>query len=637
MTKYTSPSRKLVLLLESKYKHFVSLLIQRSFHAIKHLPDKENLIRLVWKRCVILLLMAKKFPKLKESIISTLESLQKNNWMIFLDKLNTSDVQNQSILHIHLFQTLGLELTLKEKASQPFWTPVYNQLSEKLLSPIEIDLVDLGLTSSNLSSPKVEEKLPFWTMKETKVQNKSFQKTYYQLSTSLVVDKWEKEVTKQSVTKALKIRLRPSLKQRKIIDDWIDTSNYVYNKTVEAIREGHAINFITLRDKLVTKNTKKKHTDYISLSNEIAEVRNAKNELEKQKLETNIEKIKELNALIKAKNDELRNRAKTLDAVQNTDIKEWEYKTPKEVRAGAVNDVCKAYKTGFSNLKAGNINHFRLEYRKHYNKDKSVFIPKNFIKVVDGEISIAPEFFSRQHCKFEMGKKTRKKHKSLEIKHDSRIIKKKGEYWIVIPIDVAVIKKAKTVNYCGIDPGVRTFMTSFGNNNCIEYHHNTKILEELNKKLQFLKSLRTRPRQRKHRNRYRKASLNKIESRKSNLVDDTHWKTIKHILNHNDFIFYGDIKSHDIVKHGVNRTLNKNFNDLKFYKFKERLLYKATVKNKKVFCINEAYTTQTCSFCGCMYKPGCSKVYSCSNCKRHIDRDVNASKNILMKGIVTCL
>ena len=75
-------------------------------------------------------------------------------------------------------------------------------------------------------------------------------------------------------------------------------------------------------------------------------------------------------------------------------------------------------------------------------------------------------------------------------------------------------------------------------------------------------------------------------------------------------------------------------NNLKFYKFKERLLFKSVERNKQVFLVNEAYTTQTCSNCGSNNKPGCSSVYSCRNCKKKVGRDVNAAKNILMKGII---
>lgn len=621
MTKPTSPSEKLVTLLVSKPKHFVSLLIHRRSQAIKHLPAKESLIDLIWKRCVVLLLLVIKYPKFKKLTISTLVSLQKSKWMTLLDNLSTLNLETLSMTHIQLFQMLGLELISKEKVCQPFWTPAYKVLSEKLLSPTEIDLVASDLTSSKPLSTNVEAISQSLITKEIKVQNKNCQKTYYLSSISSVADKWAKEVIKSNLTKALTIKLKPSKEQRVILDEWINTSNYVYNKTVEAIHNGHEINFMKLRDKLVTKNTKKTHNEYVEKSNEIADL--------KKKMKESPHP--ELNDLLKTKNIELRNIAKTLKAVENTDVSDWECKTPKEVRAGAVDDVCKAYKTGFANLKAGNIKFFNLDYRKNLNTRKSCLLPKNFIKVIDNEISIAPTFFS---SKFKMGKKTKKKYSNLEIKHDCRIIKDKGEYFITIPIDVETEKKKQPINICGVDPGVRTFMTSFGNTKSTEYIHNQSLLNALNQKLQILKSLRTRPRQRHQRNKYRKACLSKIETRKTNLINEVHWKTINHLLTHNDCIFYGDIKSHDIVKDGVIRTLNRNINDLKFYTFKQRLLYKASVKGKGIFLVNEAYTSQTCSCCGKRYKPGSSKVYSCSHCITTMDRDVNASKNILMKGIL---
>ena len=83
----------------------------------------------------------------------------------------------------------------------------------------------------------------------------------------------------------------------------------------------------------------------------------------------------------------------------------------------------------------------------------------------------------------------------------------------------------------------------------------------------------------------------KCERKKENIVDELHWKTINDIISSNDVIFYGDIKSHNIVKKGKNKSLNRNFNDLKFYVFSERLLYKSSLNSKMVININEAFTT----------------------------------------------
>ena len=171
-------------------------------------------------------------------------------------------------------------------------------------------------------------------------------------------------------------------------------------------------------------------------------------------------------------------------------------------------------------------------------------------------------------------------------------------------------------------------MSTFGNQGAMEYEHNQKYLMKLDRKKASLK---------KYSRNIRKAKLNKLEKRKESMINELHWKTITHLLKNNDFLFYGNIKSHGIVKNGKNKRLNTDLNNLKFYQFKERLLYKAEEKNKKVYVINEEYTTKTCSFCGCMNEPGSSKVYQCTTCRKQVGRDINASKNILMKGIQTCL
>jgi putative transposase len=427
------------------------------------------------------------------------------------------------------------------------------------------------------------------------------------------------------------VKLKPTKKQRTIIDDWINTSNYVFNKAVSEINEGHPINAFGLRDKLVTNNTKKNHEKYKEITEEINKLKQQK----KEKKETK-EQLQKIQEQIKEKNDKLRSVAKELPSEKNNGINEWEHNTPKEVRMGAIQDVCKAYKTGFTNLKQGNIKHFKLGFRKKSSVSKSVVIPKNFIKVVSGNIQIAPTFFKDEKL-LKIGKRTKKKLNTFSINHDARIVKQKNDFWIFLPRKIEVKEKRKLESYCGIDAGIRTFMTSFGNQGCKEYEHNQEYLNKLNNKINELKKKRTRPLNIGKRLRTRKRNINKLENKKSNYVDEIHWKTIQNILDENDFVFYGDFKSHEIVKNGKNKKLNKDTNELKFYKFKQRLLYKASIRNKCVFSIKENYTTKTCCFCGTINNPECSKVYHCSTCKRTFGRDVNAAKNILMKGIIQYL
>ena len=387
------------------------------------------------------------------------------------------------------------------------------------------------------------------------------------------------------------------------------------------LQNGHKPNFYELRTFLVTQNTKTNNEEYIKIKKIIED-------LKKQK-KSSIEDTSAIDADINKYKIYLKEFAKTLNSSKNAHINDWEFNTPKDIRAGAVNDLCKAHKTIFANLKAGNIKHFSLKFRKKESSTKSILLPKSLITIEDNNtIKIAPSYFNNDECKFLIGNRTSKKHKDIVINNDCRLLKKNNEYFLFVPIKVNKVEKIKPKNYCGVDPGIRTFMTTFGNNGVVEYTHNKVLLDKLNNKINTIKALKKCN---------KRKSLCKCESKKENIINELHWKTIHSLLSLNDVILYGDIKSHNIVKKSSNKTLNRNFNDLKFYQFSERLLYKADICGKLVIKVNEAFTSQTCSCCGTINKVGCSKTYECIECKSIFDRDINAAKNILLKGIKTAL
>ena len=148
---------------------------------------------------------------------------------------------------------------------------------------------------------------------------------------------------------------------------------------------------------------------------------------------------------------------------KNDEIREWETNTPKHIRGGAVDDVCKAYKTANANLKLGHIKHFTIGFRKKKEPNKCLLLPKVLIKNKNGILSIAPTFL-KSDSKISMGKKTIKKHRNVVIEHDCRLVKQKNIFWVIIPIPVEITDKKSPINYCGVDPGIKTFMTCFGNN-----------------------------------------------------------------------------------------------------------------------------------------------------------------------------
>lgn len=606
---------------------FVRLVMKRKSDAIKHLPDKENLICMICKKCLIITALLLKYKKLRITFY-TQEFLLKNNWMTFLDKLSTLEITNQNTLPILLYKILVPELISKEKEYKPFWTPACKELSEKLLLPIKIDCPVSDSIYFNPLLKKREEKSQLLKIIPINLQKKNLRKTYYQSSISSHADKWVKENTEETVMKTVQIPLLLSKYQRTIIDEWFDTARYVYNKTVNEIYvKKTKDNYMAVKNRLVIDNTYTLSESYKILNNNKFKLKKELNEnknISIKEEETIKEKIKENEIEIKKLNKE-----------KNTNIKEWELNTPKDIRLEQVKDVFDALKTGFSNLKNGKIRHFRLKYKKKKEYNKCIKISKNAITNKDGIFNIYPTYFKKENEKnIRIGKRNKKKYKNFEILYDFEIAKKNKEYILLIPVQENITKKRKIENYCGIDPGVRTFMTTFGNQGCYEYEHNKELLKKIHKKIKDMKDKRNgKKHKRKHRNSVRKKSLIKQEKRKSNLINELHWKVIIDIIKKNDIIYYGDIKSHDIVRNNKNRTLNRDTNDLKFYKFKEKLQYKCKQQNKLLFIISEPYTTKTCSFCGNIYNPGNSKIYNCSFCKNIMGRDLNAAKNILIKGI----
>lgn len=418
-----------------------------------------------------------------------------------------------------------------------------------------------------------------------------------------------------------KYEIYPNKEQLEIFDKWFSVSNYVYNKTIDYIKKGVPINFITLRNLLVSEDTKTTNTEYIKIAKEIKDLKNIKT-VENSDIDIEIKK----------KLQELKDKIKNIKPVKNTNVNKWELEVPKDIRADTVKEVCTAYKSALANLKNGNIKDFKVSYRKKNNNKLSLPITLQSIKVKDGQFQLFPTYLKKN--KFF---KTSINIENLEIKNDCKLLRQNGQYYVCVPFtdknpNFEQVEKAR---YCGIDPGIRTFLTCYSSEisesleNSVEYKANFDILNKLNtKKINIKKN-------KKPGKRLRKKVFYKIERKKENQIKELHDKTIRSLLDNNDIIFYGDIQSHDIVKNKDFQTkLNTNTNDLKFYQFKQKLLSRAKKENKLVYEVQEPYTTKTCSNCGEINCPGSSKIYKCSKCNMVMDRDKNASKNILMKGLV---
>ena len=86
-----------------------------------------------------------------------------------------------------------------------------------------------------------------------------------------------------------------------------------------------------------------------------------------------------------------------------------------------------------------------------------------------------------------------------------------------------------------------------------------------------------------------------------------------------------------------NKDLSKKISDASFYEIIRQLEYKSKFKGKLFYQIDTYYpSSQECSVCGNVdkkHKSLTEREYKCYKCHNKIDRDLNASINIMFEGL----
>jgi putative transposase len=99
---------------------------------------------------------------------------------------------------------------------------------------------------------------------------------------------------------------------------------------------------------------------------------------------------------------------------------------------------------------------------------------------------------------------------------------------------------------------------------------------------------------------------------------------------------FGIIAVEDLMVNNMthNHCLAKSIHDAAWSEFFSKLSCKAEEAGRRYIAVNPAYTSQTCSSCGHWQRmPLSERVYHCPCCLLSLDRDLNASKNILGLGL----
>lgn len=209
-----------------------------------------------------------------------------------------------------------------------------------------------------------------------------------------------------------------------------------------------------------------------------------------------------------------------------------------------------------------------------------------------------------------------------------------GKYYVSVLYEMHdKINEVTPTSIVGIDLGVKNLLTlSTG-----ETYQNNKYLLKYEKRIKRMQRAFSR-KVKGSKNYYKcKQKLAILHSKITNARKYYIHKITKNITDEYDIITCEKLHTKEMIMDGKKSTLSKNINDASFHEILRQLEYKSKFKGKQFYQIYDYYpSSQICCTCDNQdkkYKDLNERIYSCKKCHLKIDRDLNASINIMFEGI----
>ena len=209
-----------------------------------------------------------------------------------------------------------------------------------------------------------------------------------------------------------------------------------------------------------------------------------------------------------------------------------------------------------------------------------------------------------------------------------------GKYYVSVLYEIPDIKtivRPRTI--VGIDIGIKKLLTLSDGTTIDNIHTQEKYQKRIKRKQRELS------RKVKGRNNYYKCKkeLAILYSKLANSRKYYIHKITKFITDEYDIITCEKLKTKEMIIKGKENQLSTKINDATFSEILRQLSYKVKFKGKKFYQINTYYpSSQICSRCDNQdkkYKNLNEREYICTKCGMELDRDFNASINIMFEGL----
>ena len=227
-----------------------------------------------------------------------------------------------------------------------------------------------------------------------------------------------------------------------------------------------------------------------------------------------------------------------------------------------------------------------------------------------------------------------KKHRGFDGRIKSVTVSKTcdNKYYISLLVEEETKPMEPIDKMIGLDLGLKELIVD---SNGKKYKNHKYLTKSQNKLAKEQRKLSHMEKGSSNRNKQR-IKVARLHKHIQNQRNDYLHKLSKKIIDENQIICIEDLK----VKNMMNDSkLARNISDVSWSRFVSMLIYKADWYGRKVIKVPSTYpSSQLCHACG--YKNSLTKdlairKWTCPKCGSIHDRDINAAKNILSKGIET--
>jgi putative transposase len=210
-----------------------------------------------------------------------------------------------------------------------------------------------------------------------------------------------------------------------------------------------------------------------------------------------------------------------------------------------------------------------------------------------------------------------------------RLVKRADGYYCQFCIDVNRQENIEpSGNTIGLDVGLKEYYTD-SHGVMVENPKFLRIGQKVLKRSQRRVSRKVKGS--KNRGKARQV-LGKRHLKISRKRKDHAIKLARCVVQSNDLIAYEDLRIKNMVR---NHCLAKSINDASWYQFRVWLEYFGKVFKRVTVAVNPQYTSLECSSCGEVVKKTLSTRTHVCQCGCVMDRDENAARNILSRGLST--